>query len=249
MLFHALIGPVFDPRKAWRALAATPRFVVEYFRFRRAHRTAGEAMPLRLMPILHERTPATPFDPHYAYLGYWATKWVRAIAAPEGHVDVGGHVQWLMDLAAGSQVITIDIRPFHHDVPTLKVVEGSALRLPYPDRSVRSLSCLHVAEHIGLGRYGDPLDAHGCRKAMSELARVLAPGGRLLFAVPCGRPAVYFNAHRVLAPDAVIEAFAAEGLRLDALAGVTDDRRLHEPIDRALLARQDYGCGFFVFER
>ena len=43
---------------------------------------------------------------------------------------------------------------------------------PFGDRSVPSLSCLHVVEHVGLGRYGDPLDPQGSIKAMRELQRV-----------------------------------------------------------------------------
>ncbi len=45
-------------------------------------------------------------------------------------------------------------------------------------------SCMHTIEHIGLGRYGDPLDAVGDQTALSELQRVVAPGGSLLIVVP-----------------------------------------------------------------
>jgi hypothetical protein len=36
---------------------------------------------------------------------------------------------------------------------------------------------MHVVEHIGLGRYGEPMDEQGDLKAIEELKRVLAPGG------------------------------------------------------------------------
>jgi predicted SAM-dependent methyltransferase len=63
--------------------------------------------------------------------------------------------------------------------------------------SIESLSCLHVLEHVGLGRYGDTLDASGDRKAAAELMRVLAPSGRLLMVLPMNEnPCVHFNAHR-----------------------------------------------------
>ena len=64
-----------------------------------------------------------------------------------------------------------------------------------------------MAEHIGLGRYGDPLDPLGTRKAAAELQRVLAPGGQLLFSLPVGRPRVEFNAHRVHDPHEVASWF------------------------------------------
>jgi SAM-dependent methyltransferase len=54
-----------------------------------------------------------------------------------------------------------------------------------------------VIEHIGLGRYGDPLDPLGSLKACNELARVIKPGGNLYISVPIeDNPKTYFNAHR-----------------------------------------------------
>ena len=61
-----------------------------------------------------------------------------------------------------------------------------SLDLPFDDHALESVSCLHVAEHIGLGRYGDPLDPQGTRKAAASCsasrpgrpAAVLAPSAR-----------------------------------------------------------------------
>jgi hypothetical protein len=74
---------------------------------------------------------------------------------------------------------------------------GSILLIPYENNSIKSLSCLYVAEHIGLGRYGDPLDPFGTKKAAKELSRVLALDGNLYFSLPIGKPKLYFNAHRI----------------------------------------------------
>src|SRR5262249_4553832 len=92
---------------------------------------------------------------------------------------------------------------------------GSAdlLALPFPDDSVSSLSCMHAVEHIGLGRYGDRLDVDGDLKAMSELKRVLSPGGSLLFVVPVGKPRIMFNRHRIYAHEQIVEHFHGLGLR------------------------------------
>ena len=129
----------------------------------------------------------------------------------------------------------------------LTSLEGSVLAMPFGDRSIESLSCLHVAEHIGLGRYGDPLDPSGSLKAMDELQRVVALGGDLLFSLPVGRPRVCFDAHRVHAPRTVIERF--DELELVEFAGVDDDgsfRRHRHPDE---LADMSYSCGMFHFRR
>jgi FkbM family methyltransferase len=119
--------------------------------------------------------------------------------------------------------------------------------MPFEDRSLESVSCLHVAEHIGLGRYGDPLDPFGTRKAATELQRVVAPGGQLLFALPVGRPRVCFNAHRVHSPNDVAAMFPE--LDLVEFSGV-DDRanfRRHRSLDE--LEGAEYSCGMFRFVR
>ena len=73
--------------------------------------------------------------------------------------------------------------------------------LPFADGSIQSLSCMHVVEHVGLGRYGDPLDPMEIEWQCSELQRVLAPGGDLLFVVPVGKPRIMYNAHRIYSYD------------------------------------------------
>ena len=69
-----------------------------------------------------------------------------------------------------------------------------------------SVSCLHVIEHIGLGRYGDAIDPHGSEKAAQELIRVLDKWP----ALGCdahGRERVQFNAYRVFAPQTIVQLF------------------------------------------
>ena len=79
--------------------------------------------------------------------------------------------------------------------------------------SVDSLSCLHTIEHVGLGRYGDPVDPEGWVVAVRELARILAPGGRLYLGTPIGRERVCFNSERVFSPKTILEALSGSAAR------------------------------------
>lgn len=93
-------------------------------------------------------------------------------------------------------------------MPNLHFQKGSILDLPFEDNSIDSLSSLCVVEHIGLGRYGDPVDSFGSEKAIAELKRVLRVGGVLLFSVPVDNVnRVYFNAHRAFTRDYILELF------------------------------------------
>ena len=227
---------------------ATPaeRFVEELQAYR-AMPGAGDVRDEDLNPQLNDRTPTTPYDQHYFFQDVWAARRI-AERRPGRHVDVGSRVDFVGFLTAICPVAFVDIRPLPVELEDFESIAGSILDLPFADRSLESLSCLHVAEHIGLGRYGDPLDPHGTRKAAAELQRVLAPGGRLLFSGPVGRARTCFNAHRVHDVHAVVEEFFPE-LRLVEFSGV-DDRgefRRHRTLDE--LAGAEYACGMFLFER
>src|SRR3954452_5074492 len=193
-------------------------------------------------PKLTDRLPRSPIDPHYFHQDTWAARRI-AERAPSRHVDVGSRVDLVGFLTALTSVVFVDIRPLEVDIDGLECVTGSVLGLPFADGSLESVSCLHVAEHIGLGRYGDPLDPLGTRKAAAELERVLAPGGQLLFSLPVGRSRVEFNAHRVHAPREV--ASWSAGLSLAEFAGVDDAGvfRRHRDLDE--LAGANYACGMY----
>jgi hypothetical protein len=115
------------------------------------------------------------------------------------------------------------------------------------DQSVASLSCLHVVEHIGLGRYGDPLDPHGTRRACAELARVLAPGGYLYLSTPVGRERVCFNAHRIHDPRTIPEYLSQ--LDLVDLSIVDDSGALSSGVSADEGSSLLYGCGLYRFRR
>jgi SAM-dependent methyltransferase len=166
---------------------------------------------------------------------------------PERHVDVGSRVDYVGFLTALTRVTFVDIRPLEAEVEGLDSVAGSVLDLPFEDRSLESVSCLHVAEHIGLGRYGDPLDADGTRKAATELARVLRPGGQLLFSGPVGRPRVCFNAHRIHSPEQIIAMFPE--LELVEFSGVDDAGAFRRGRAPEELNGARYACGLFRFGR
>lgn len=245
--FHSLLRPLFDPVRCLKNLVSYPRYINDILIYRKlTDRDVSEAWSY--LPILDDRTATTGFDPHYVYLGAWA---FRAIVnqSPKEHIDVGSQINWVTCLASITKVVFIDIRPFTGNVTNLSSVAGSVLQLPYGDQAVQSLSCLHVAEHIGLGRYGDPLNPAGTRQAIRELARVLSVGGHLYFALPVGKPKTCFNAHRIHDPLDIARWFAEEGLFLEAFAAVDDSGIFHRETSPADYCEANYACGMFHLVR
>jgi hypothetical protein len=197
-------------------------------------------------PCLTDWSSATPFDPHYFFQGAWLARRLTQ-RRPAQHVDVGSSVLMLSVLSALVETVHIDYRPLKARLPGLAPVGGDITRLPLADTSITSLSCLHVIEHIGLGRYGDVVDPEGYFLAAQELARVLAPSGRLYITVPVGEPRVCFNAHRVFAPKHVEAMFRP--LTLESFAYVDDRGEFKMDASTRDPRRLQYGCGMYEFRR
>lgn len=237
-------GAVVDWRRVV-SLRYLPRYISDWKSFRRQ---AG-SWPVKVAdtyPCLADRLSTTPFDPHYFHQGNWLARRL-AEAKPSQHVDIGSSVLMVGVLSAHVPTVFVDYRPLVVHQRGLNCVAADINHLPFADRSVPSLSSLHVIEHIGLGRYGDPIDPEGARKAAEELQRVICPGGALYLSTPIGRERVCFNAHRVFAPSTILSWFPQ--LKLTHFSYVSDDGTLNGDVSPESVPQLDYGCGFFEFRR
>jgi SAM-dependent methyltransferase len=196
--------------------------------------------------IMDERSETTIFDVHYIYHLAWASQIIEK-TRPVKHVDISSSTYFPSLISAFVPFEYYEYQPSGLKLNNLDTGKADLLRLPFKDDSIRSLSCMHVVEHIGLGRYGDPLDYDGDIKAASELNRVLAPGGDLLFVVPVGKPRIQFNAHRIYDFDLVVDLFPKLDLKETALIYDDGKEGLHYNAPKADFSRQKYGCGCFRF--
>ena len=198
-------------------------------------------------PCLYDATDSTSFDPHYVYHTSWAARIIVRLK-PEYHTDISSSLFFAGIASAATPIRFYDYRPAGLKLRGLDCGKADVANLPFDDNSISSLSCMHVMEHIGLGRYGDPFDPSGDLKGIAELKRVLAHGGHLLFVVPIGGVAkLYYNAHRVYTLEQIKEYF--EGLELKEFALVTDSGDFIERADEDDAQKQTYGCGCFLFKK
>lgn len=197
---------------------------------------------LSLLPCLTDKTEVTPVNPVYFLQDTWAASKIFQLK-PEHHYDVGSSVKTIGIISQFVPVTMIDIRPIDIELKNLYFKEGSVLELPFEDNSIESLSSLCVIEHIGLGRYGDPLDPWGSEKAVKELKRVVKSGGIVLFSVPVDeKNKVYFNAHRAFTRDYVLQLF--DGFEL-LEEKYQYDRQLYDSYDPG----KKFGTGLYMFKK
>lgn len=183
-------------RQWHKDISAWLRFWKSYRQYSELASIEDHSLIQDLYPCLGDDTKETFIEPIYFYQDTWAFEKIVQ-QRPQQHVDVGSHHKFVAFLSKIVPVTMVDIRPLSLSLDSLQFKKGSILELPFADNSIESLSSLCVVEHIGLGRYGDPLDPKGSEKAISELKRVIAPNGCLYISVPVdGRSTTFFNAHR-----------------------------------------------------
>lgn len=200
-------------------------------------------------PELKDRTTTTSFDPHYIYHPAWAARIIKQIN-PELHIDISSTLYFSSMLSAFVPVHFYDFRPANLTLSNLKTGKADLLSLPFSDNSIKSISCMHTVEHIGLGRYGDQIDPIGDLKAIRELKRVLAPGGSLLFVVPIGKPKIMFNAHRIYSYSQIISYF--NDLKIEEFSLLPDNAfevGIIKDATKEMADSQNYGCGCFWFKK
>ena len=166
---------------------------------------------------------------------------------PKLHVDIGSRIDgFVAHVASFRPVELFDIRPLTRPIPNVTFRQVDFMQLPdeligYTD----SISSLHVIEHFGLGRYGDPIDVQGHLKALDNIYRVLKPGGRFYFSVPVStRQGIVFNAHRVFRVDYLVQLLE-QRYTIDQFWLIDDSNTLRYGLDyRSAAATQSFGCSF-----
>jgi SAM-dependent methyltransferase len=185
---------------------------------------------------------------HYFYQDLWAASYIYKHKIIN-IVDIGSRLDgFVAHVLPFCRVKYVDIRPLTLDISGFEYTKGSILDLPFGASTVKAVSCLHVIEHIGLGRYGDLVDPYGYMKAANEIVRVMAPGGKLILGVPVGVERLCFDAHRVFDPQTVVNIFT--GLELVNFSLISDEGSgVIEGASFEIARKCDYGCGLFILEK
>lgn len=199
-----------------------------------------------IYPCLIDKIKQTPFDHHYTYHPAWAAR-ILAKTKPEYHVDFSSILSFGTIVSAFIPIKFYDYRPADLNLSNWESGFADLTNLPFETNSQPSISCMHTIEHIGLGRYGDPLDPKGDLKAINELKRIVKPGGDVLFVTPVGKSRIEFNGQRIYSYEQIINYFSP--FHLIEFSLIPDKGGLLENANPFLVSTQSYGCGCFWFKK
>lgn len=219
------------------------RFILDYRQYQSMARNPHfQSDPHFWQLQLRDRTLYTSIEPVYFFQDTWAASKIFALT-PRIHYDIGSHIKTIGILSQFVPIVMIDIRPPDILLNNLHFCRGSILELPFAENSIESLSSLCVIEHIGLGRYGDPLNPWGSEQAIAELQRVVRPSGHILFSVPVDATnRVYFNAHRAFTREYVLAQFNSCEL-------IEEQYQYGQRLYPSYLPQEGFGTGLFMFQK
>lgn len=174
---------------------------------------------------------------------------------PKKHVDIGSSVSgFVSNVASFREIEVFDIRPLKINIDNIIFKQQDLMELDenyinYTD----SVSSLHVLEHFGLGRYGDPIDVDGYEKGFANIVKILKRGGIFYFSVPIGKEQrIEFNAHRVFSIRTILDLANKNDMEAISFSYVDDSGMLHKNIN--LTKNQvektlnlNWGCGIWEF--
>ena len=172
---------------------------------------------------------------------------------PVRHIDIGSRLDgFIAHVATFRQIEVLDIRPMETSITNIRFRQADLMLLD-PDLvdCCDSLSSLHVIEHFGLGRFGDPIDIDGHKKGFFNLTKMVKAGGTLYLSFPVGQARVLYNSCRVFDPGEVFFWPGAETLELEGFSMVDDAGKVYRNTRPEVAAKMNlrYGCGIYTFRK
>jgi SAM-dependent methyltransferase len=176
-------------------------------------------------------------------------------ANPRKHLDIGSRTDgFVAHVASYREIEVMDIRPQAIDIVNISFRQADLMILPEDlVGKYDSISSLHVIEHFGLGRYGDPIDYNGHLKAFKNVTTLLEDGGIFYFATPIGRQRIEFNAHRIFSVEYLLSIFKQD-YEVERFSFVNDEGNFFEDakLDEKSINESynfNYGCGIFELRK
>lgn len=251
LLWINLLG--FDPLKFLLFFRSMPYFISTYFTFKSQMKKSTKEFPIKkIFPILHDRFETSgSMCGHYFHQDLLIARRIFE-NNPKKHIDIGSRIDGFVAHVASFRNIEIfDIRPQTSSVKNIEFKQVDLMNIADTFFNYsESISCLHVIEHFGLGRYGDKIEVNGHLIGLNNIYKILKDKGRLYISFPFGPQRIEFNAHRVFDLFDIIDYLKSK-YNIENFSYVNDNGILHENVQlNDYLITKNYNCffGLGIFE-
>lgn len=253
-IYKTLIYYGFDARTFFRALRRKKSdwFYSDFEKLKKQKGSDRTFEITSLSPVLIDKfVEGGTMKGYYFHQDLYVARMINLVN-PVKHLDIGSRTDgFVAHVASFREIELIDIRDIKSKVKNIVFRQADLMKLPidllnYCD----SISSLHVIEHFGLGRYGDPIDYFGHLKAIENISLILKDKGRFYFSVPIGPQRIEFNEQRVFSVDYLIRILS-QYFDIYSFSYVDDKGEFFE--DPELTPENinsnfgcHYGCGIFT---
>ena len=239
------------------------KFAKDYYRYKKQLTEAAKDSIFSLnnsalFPcVLDANSDAGQARGHYFYQDIYVASQIIS-SSPKLHLDFGSRVDGFIGHLISSNVPVVigDIRPLYIQsslVSHLQFDLMNAQTVPSVTKKYSSISCLHVLEHMGLGRYGDPININGHLIALKNIVNLLENSGLLFVSFPiASEPRLEFNAHRVFSIEYAEDWFKSLKLRIVDFKYIGDDGYMaveHTNLRKSMNLNLSYGCGIWTLTK
>ena len=172
---------------------------------------------------------------------------------PEKHLDIGSRIDGVVaQIASYRHLDVLDIRDIkiepHKNIDFVKKNLLHTMKLNEEEKydSISSIGCL---AHIGLGRYGDPIDPDGYKKGIKAINELAKENCIVYILAPIGKEGVEFNAHKIFDAVKLIKEFEINSFNLKEFHLINDEGKLilNSKIEDSI--DLNFGGGYFVFQK
>ncbi|MDD1518421.1 DUF268 domain-containing protein [Bradyrhizobium sp. DASA03005] len=133
---------------------------------------------------------------HYDAFGYWVAARLARTNKRRRVLDIGSPKKQNAILSAFHDVSALVLADCGDQFSAVHyLIHDVTLPLPFSAGSFDCFTSAVTLNLVGLGRYGDRIDANGIPNLISELDRVMSDDGELLISVPSGPSQLAFNNH------------------------------------------------------
>jgi hypothetical protein len=232
-----------------------PQWLSDFNHLRKDAHEKGIALNIKAaFPVPHNAVENyVSINPHYFFQDIWVSEQIAGNKF-QNCLDIGSRVDGFVSILLAMRVnlTLMDIRkPIVNWPRPVGFIKGDVANLNSGQLSEYDcISCLHVIEHIGLGKYGDAIDIEGPRNTAKSLYRAMRSGARLYMSSPVSTDTgIVFNGGRHLAVDEFEGMFISAGFSILNRAFVSDRPELVVNPDMSSLGQIKYGCLILELQR